>query len=64
MVSHTCMTSMCLSVRPSVFFPNDTTDFHQTWYNVCALIWWRSSLGLLMGKLRQVFTLFSLSALK
>ena len=58
MVSH--MTSMCLSVRPSVFFSE--------WYNgfspnlVCELVLWRSSLGLLMGKLRQFFTLVSLSA--
>ena len=29
-------------------------DFHQTL--VCALILWRSGLGLLMAKFRQIFT--------
>ena len=30
-------------------------DFHKTWY-VCALILWRSGLGLQMEKFRQMFT--------
>ena len=61
-------TSVCLSVHrlavrhPSVHFsfPDDNlskhqwiVDFHQT---VCALILWKSGLGLQMGKFRQFFT--------
>ena len=52
---------VCLSVRPSVSFSflddnlsKHQMDFHQTL--VCALMLWRSGLGLLMGKFRQIFT--------
>ena len=58
-------TSVCLSVHPSVVhpsvrlsFPNDNLSKHQ-WNPpslVCAFILWRSGLGLLMGKFRQIFT--------
>ena len=57
---------VCLSVRPSVSHTSVRPFFVSmiTWANikgflpnlVCALILWRSGLGLLMGKFRQIFT--------
>ena len=64
-------TSVCPSVRPSVIrltlsvhpsihfsFPDDNLSKHSGFSPnlVCALILWRSGLGLLMGKFRQIFT--------
>ena len=55
----------CRSVRPSYVrpsvrfsFPDDNLSKHQ-WILpnlVCALILWKSGLGLLMGKFRQILT--------
>ena len=53
-------TSVCLYVRPSdrFSFPDDNLSKHNGFSPnlVCALILWRSGLGLLMGKFRQIFT--------
>ena len=59
-----CWTSVCLSVRrmsvrPSVFRFQMITLVNINGFSpnlVCALILWRSGLGLLMGKFRQIFT--------
>ena len=59
-----CRTSVCMSVRPSVVH---LSVFHFQMITrpningfspnlVCALILWRSGLGLLTGKFRQFFT--------
>ena len=54
-----------VSVHPSIIcpsirflFPDDNLSKHQWIFTKlgCALILWRSVLGLLMGKLRQIFT--------
>ena len=55
---------MCLSVRPSVVRPSVFRFQMITRVNingfspnlVCALILWRSGLGLLMGKFHYIFT--------
>ena len=58
-------TSVCLSVRPFVrpsvrfSFPDDNLSKNINAFSpnlVCALILWRSALGLLMGKFRQILT--------
>ena len=56
--------SLCLSVRPSYVRPSVFLFRIITWVNingfspnlVCALILWRSGLGLLMGSFRQILT--------
>ena len=52
-----------VSVRPSISrlsvrisFPDDNLSKHQWIFLVCTLILWRSGLGLLMGKFRQILT--------
>ena len=54
------MASRWSSVCPSVCFsfPDDNLSIHQWIFTklVCALILWRSGLGLLMGKFRQFLT--------
>ena len=50
-------TSVCLSVRPSVFRFQMMRNINGFSPNlVCALILWKSGLGLLMGKFRQFLT--------
>ena len=52
-----------MSVRPSVFRFRTITWVSVNWFSlnlVCALILWRSGLGLLMGKFRKFFTELSI----
>ena len=53
---HVGCPSVCLSVRPSVFCFQMITLVNINGFSpnlVCALIFWRSGLGLVMGKFRQ-----------
>ena len=55
--------SVCLSVRRtpsvSISFPDEVNINEFSPNLVCALILWRSGLGLLMGKFRQIRDIFS-----
>ena len=54
------MVSRWTSVCPSIHFSFPDDNFNGFSPNlVCALILWRSGLGMLMGKFRQIFTVLS-----